>query len=210
MTRLRQKGWVKDLLYRGKILCLYGITALIAWASFSPITHVDSINPTDLSRSAQKPFIPVRPKVVVVSGMPDRITIPGSSWDGQSVDLTVIPGYYDAASDSWTLSGYDAQFAMMSVLPNNFTGQTFIYGHNNDYVFGALRHNTPYVGEPAYVYTSNSHIFEYKFVSVENLGPTETSVLNYNGPSTLLIQTCTGSLNQWRTEYKFSFYRIVQ
>lgn len=210
MTGLTQNQLAKDLLYYMKILCLYGITIAIGWFAFSPFTRVDNLQASALKSTSQKPFLPVRPKVAVVSGMPVKITMPDSSWNGQSVDLKVIPGYYDASSNSWTLSGYDAQFDMTSVLPNTYSGQSFIYGHNNDYVFGALRHNTPSVGDPAFVYTSNNHIFEYKFMSSQNLGPTDTSILDYSGPPTLLVQTCTGSLNQWRTEYKYQFYKLVQ
>jgi LPXTG-site transpeptidase (sortase) family protein len=143
--------------------------------------------------------------MVLVSGLPDRITIPASG-----VDLTVIPGYYDSSTDSWTLSGYDAQFAMISALANNEAGQTFIYGHNNDYVFGALRHVTPSVGAQAFVYTTNNHIFAYNFTSVQSVGPNDVSILNYSGSPSLLIQTCTGSLNEWRTEYTFAFNKVVQ
>lgn len=140
-----------------------------------------------------------------ISGRPVRIVIPDSQ-----VDLPIDPGYYDDTTGSWTLSGYRAQFAMMSTLANNLGGDTFIYGHNNNYVFGALRHHTPAVGATAYVYTDNGHIFTYTFVSSSSYDPNDTSVLDYNGPSILTIQTCTGSLNEWRTMYRFIFNSVQQ
>src|SRR5260370_34407240 len=78
-----------------------------------------------LSQDAQRPPLAAAPRVQVISGLPVRIVIPASG-----VDLPVDQGYYDAAADSWTLSGYHAQFAMLSTLANNYGGETFIYGHN--------------------------------------------------------------------------------
>lgn len=149
--------------------------------------------------------LPKMPKVVAVSGIPDRITIPS-----EELDLTVIPGAYDPSTDSWTLSGYKAQFATVSAPANNIGGETFIYGHNNDYVFGALRHVTPSVGVEAIVYTANGHEFAYTFQKTWSVGPYDVSTLDYQGPPVLLIQTCTGSLNEMRTMYLFTFERVAQ
>lgn len=140
-----------------------------------------------------------------ISGTPVRITIPS-----EDVDLPVIPGVYDPSTDSWTLSGYNAQFATASQPANNVGGETFIYGHNNDYVFGALRHVTPTVGAEALVYTGNGHEFAYTFQKVWSVGPYDVSTLNYQGPPVLLIQTCTGSFNELRTMYLFNFEKVVQ
>lgn len=140
-----------------------------------------------------------------LSGRPVRLVIPGSS-----IDLPLQEGFFNSLTDTWTLSGYYGQYAMNSAPANNVSGQTFVYGHNNDFVLGALRHQTPSYGSLAFVYTSNNHIFVYRFISVTSLSPTDTSILTYNGPPMLLIQTCTGSLNEWRTEYSFSFYKVLQ
>jgi hypothetical protein len=138
-----------------------------------------------------------------ISGRPVRIVIPASG-----VDLPVDPGYYNVATGEWTLSGYHAQFAMMSSLANDQGGDTFIYGHNNNYVFGALRHHTPLPDATALVYTDNGHVFTYSFISSSSFVPTDTSVFTYSGPPMLTIQTCTGGLNEWRTMYKFRFIGV--
>lgn len=166
----------------------------------SPITHSRQVAFTNstiktVSRTSSIPLI---------RGVPVRLVIPGSA-----IDVPVNPGYYSASTGQWTLSGYYAQYAVVSSLANNETGETFIYGHNNDFVFGSLRHNTPLAGATALIYTANGHILSYVFQSVTSLGPTDTSILNYNGPPILMIQTCTGSLNEWRTEYIFSFNKVV-
>lgn len=148
---------------------------------------------------------PTVQQVVEISGTPVRITIPS-----EDVDLPVIPGVYDPSTNSWTLSGYKAQFATASAPANNIGGETFIYGHNNDYVFGALRHVTPTVGAEAFVYASGGHEFAYTFQKTWSVGPYDVSTLNYQGPPVLLIQTCTGSLNELRTMYLFNFEKVVQ
>lgn len=202
---------MKDLKRLGlytKLAVLYAVSIATLWAALQPASAHGYAKGENLTKSSQKPYVPLKP--IVISGMPDRLTIPGSSWNGVAVDLKVIPGYYDSSSDSWTLSGYNAQFAMMSTMPNNVSGQSFIYGHNNDNVFGALRHVTPSPGASAFLYTTNGHIFEYAFVKADSVGPNDSSILAYNGPSELLIQTCTGSLNEWRTEYTFAFEKVVQ
>jgi len=150
------------------------------------------------------------PAVNIIAGTPVRLVIPGSSYAGRVVDLPVDQGTYDASTGEWTLSGYHAQFMAMSSPANNYSGQTYIYGHNNDYVFGALRHVTPAPGSEALIYTDNGHIFAYSFVSATNVAPDYTAVLDYHGPPILTIQTCTGSFNEVRTLYTYNFAKVVQ
>ncbi len=169
-----------------------------------PVSPITQSRPVALTKAST--YVAQNSRTVQrISGIPIRLVIPGSA-----IDIPVNPGYYNAATGQWTLSGFDAQFASVSSPANNVTGETFIYGHNNDFVFGSLRHNTPLAGSLALLYTSNGHIFSYTFQSVVSLGPTDTSVLDYNGPPILMIQTCTGSLNEWRTEYTYSFNKVVQ
>jgi hypothetical protein len=189
------------------IALIYLLTMAFAWYAVRPLSTFKLVSATNI---AQKPLVPVAPDFKVISGLPDRIVIPDSSWNGLVVDLPVDPGYYDAATGTWTLSGYRAQFAMFSSLANNFGGETYIYGHNNDYVFGALRHATPAVGSTALLYTTNGHIFSYSFVSASSVGPDTTSVLAYQGPPIMVIQTCTGSFNEVRTLYLYDFQKVVQ
>ena len=184
---------------------LYVITIIGIGAAVST-PYVAAKAPAAQLQHQQVSERPTEQKVVEISGTPVRITIP-SEWN---LDLPVIPGVYDPSSDSWTLSGYKAQFATASEPANNVGGETFIYGHNNDYVFGALRHVTPTVGAEAFVYTNNGHEFAYTFQKTWSVGPYDVSTLNYQGPPVLLIQTCTGSFNELRTMYLFNFEKVVQ
>lgn len=188
---------------------IYLLTICFAWYALKPVFGVKLVSATTI---AQRPHVParVKPSFQIVSGLPNRIVIPDSSWDGRVVDLPIDPGYYDAATDTWTLSGYRAQFVMFSSLPNNYIGETYIYGHNNDYVFGALRHVTPAVGSTALLYTTNGHIFSYTFNHATSIGPDVTSVLTYTGRPIMVIQTCTGSFNEVRTLYYYDFQKVLQ
>lgn len=141
----------------------------------------------------------------LIMGKPTRLVIPDSG-----IDLTVEDGIYNPSDKSWTLSGYNAHYALFSYLANNRSGMTFIYGHNNNSVFGALRRVTPTAGAKALIYADNGRIFEYSFESSASVTPNDTSILKYQGPPILVIMTCTGTLNEWRTIYKFNFVKVDQ
>jgi sortase (surface protein transpeptidase) len=197
---------IRKIRYFVNLTAIYLLTIAVALFIIQPQIPFDSRPAITLTKAMQTPQVPNVPKFHVIDGLPVQIVIPSDS-----INLPVDKGYYDSADNSWTLSGYRTQFAMISTLPNNYGGETFIYGHNNDYVFGALRHHTPAVGTIAMLYTNNGYIFEYSFESVKSVGPSGTSILDYSGrPPILMIQTCTGSLNEWRTEYKFVFVKVIQ
>lgn len=186
--------------YAGTALLYTANVAVIGFALMAPKV---AASPPQLN---QKHAAINRPAgIKLIYGRPVRIVIPS-----ESVDLPLIPGVYDPATNSWTLSGYEAQFATSSAPANNVGGETFIYGHNNNYVFGALRHVTPTVGAEALIYTDNNHIFSYRFEKIWSVGPDDVTTLEYQGPPVLLIQTCTGSLNELRTMYLFKFVKVAQ
>ncbi len=138
----------------------------------------------------------------VISGKPTRIVI-----DGTGIDKTLIDGYYDAATDGWTLSTTHAQYAVMSALANNTQGTTFIYGHGTDAVFGALDTHRPPLGTTAEVYTDSGHVFTYKLINIHDFNPSDTSILDdtIDGSPRLIVQTCSGALSQWRTMFMFQY-----
>jgi sortase (surface protein transpeptidase) len=193
--------WVIKAHYFLKLAIIYGITIFFGWYCIRPYHEVVSL--TNLTKTTRTE-LEADQVIKVIAGLPVRVVIPASA-----IDIPVDPGYYNPDTDTWTLSGYRAQFDMSSMLANNTGGDSFIYGHNNDFVFGSLRHTTPQIGAIAYVYTANGHIFQYSFSQVYSIGPTDTSVLFAGGPPTLTIQTCTGSLNEWRTMYIFNFDKVL-
>ena len=95
---------------------------------------------------------------------------------------------------------------MVTILPNNHDGNTFIYGHNNKYVFGRIKSLQP--GQKAIVYTANNYMFTYSYLSNVVVEPGDTSVFDYTGPPILTIQTCSGNWNEKRQMYTFKFQNI--
>jgi len=142
----------------------------------------------------------------VISGTPVRIVIASSG-----IDLPLDQGDYNPADDSWTLSETHAQFAVMSSLPNNHAGMTFVYGHGTDAVFGKIGTNHPPAGTTAELYTDNGHIFTYTLQTVKDYEPTDTSLLDNTatGSPRLVVQTCTGIFSEWRTMFIFSFKDVT-
>ena len=198
--------WWQKVVCGATLTGLYLLTIAFAVYTAQPLlSPLEHSRPVVLTQAEQRPRLPAAAHLKVIAGRPVRLVVAA---DG--LDLPVDKGFYNSTDNSWTLTGYHAQFAMISTLANNIGGETFIYGHNNNYVFGAFRHATPPVGTQALLYTDNGHTFAYKFVSAASIGPDATSILEYSGPSILMIQTCTGSLNEWRTEYRFDFVRVVQ
>lgn len=107
--------------------CLtFGAIGAMLW---SPTLSVPSIN----TGVYPAQHTPVKQKTAhkVISGKPIRIELPDSS-----ISLDIINGGYDQKTKSWTLSDDKAMFATVSPQPNNNSGQTFIYGHGTDSVFG--------------------------------------------------------------------------
>jgi LPXTG-site transpeptidase (sortase) family protein len=194
--------WLQQIRFYSSALVVYAMTAAFAWYVLQPIHALAQSVPASNTVVQRAPIVP---KKEAISGKPTRIVVPASE-----IDLQVEPGTYDQATREWTLSGYNAQFATFSSPANDLSGKTFIYGHNNNHVFGALRHNTPEVGATALIYTDNGHVFEYAFTDVKSVTPNDTQVLAFDGPPVLVIQTCTGSLDEWRTLYSFKFMKVIQ
>lgn len=193
--------WISKIRFYGSVTVIYLVTLLFALYVFNPILFS---HPTTVAAlSATKPPAPPKPVVKIISGLPVRVVLPSLG-----IDLPIDQGVYNAASDSWSLSGYHAQFAYVSKLANDHDGNTFIYGHNNKYVFGHMKLINP--GYEALIYTDNGHIFSYAFESAHDFTPSDTSILLYKGPPELTIQTCSGNWNEWRRLYTFKFNRLLQ
>jgi LPXTG-site transpeptidase (sortase) family protein len=147
-----------------------------------------------------------QPKHSTISGKPIRVTVPD-----YGIDLPVDEGHYNEADSSWTLSNDHANYAMMTTLANNTSGNTLIYGHGTDAIFGKLGAKTPPTGTVAEIYTDNNHVFTYTFTDVRNLTPNDVYVLSeQSAKPTLTLQTCTGVFSEWRTMFRFEFKEMIQ
>jgi len=125
-----------------------------------------------------------------------------------NLELPIDEGFYNESDSTWTLSGYNAHFAMPTMLANNQEGNTLVYGHNNKYVFGPLNKLQP--GAQLEIRTDNGHMFYYTYESAVSVQPDDLSVFTYEGPPILTLQTCTGNWNELRTLSTFSLTRVIK
>lgn len=144
--------------------------------------------------------------VDTISGTPSRIIIPD-----RMIDLQIDDGSYSQKTKKWTVSPLHANFAITSVLPNNRSGTTFVYGHGNNQVFGKIGTNPPPIGSKAEIYTANGHVFQYELALIENLKPSDTWIIKNTsgGQARLIVQTCTGLFSEWRTMFVYQFKKVV-
>ena len=123
------------------------------------------------------------------------------------IDLQVVDGRYDKATDSWTLTDDKAQFATVTELPNNESGNTFIYGHNQAAVFSALAGLQ--AGDEAIVTTDNGLKFVYTFNGQQFVNPDDTSILTSSKDPILTLMTCEGILSEARRVAIFSLKEVL-
>lgn len=138
----------------------------------------------------------------VISGQPTYLTI-----DSLHIALPVINGYYNSKTQTWVLTTDKAQYATITPLPNDRSGNTFIYGHYRSEVFASLHKITP--GATATITTSNHRQFIYEFTSSHITDPNDDSLFHYQGPPILTLQTCTGLFFQNRQLFTFNLVRVV-
>lgn len=132
----------------------------------------------------------------VTVGTPNRVVVPAVA-----LDISVVPGVYTPESQTWTI-GYGTAFhADRSVLPNDNNGTTLIYGHADWAVFGRVIELSE--GATATVYTHEGNVFTYIFESNIQVEPTDTTVINARGSPKLVLQTCSGPFDRYRTLVTF-------
>lgn len=174
--------------------------AVIAPAVFHERSIVESVAHT-ASTTATTVAAPHASAPTVTSGHPTHIGVPSLG-----ISLDIIDGRYNAADGSWTLSDTQAMFGTMTPEPNDTTGNTFIYGHATNRVFGKLPQLK--IGSEIAVHTSNGLCFVYTLRSSVIVPPTETSVLAATQKPTLTLQTCTGLWSENRHIFTFDFTRV--
>lgn len=137
----------------------------------------------------------------LIQGKPIRIVIPAVN-----IDVQIADGIYNKSSKTWSLSLDKAQYALMTPEPNNQAGNTFIYGHNRKEVFNRLP-KLP-IGQEAYIYTDNNHVFTYRYRSHYETTPYDDTLFNYKGAPILTLQTCTGIWYQNRNLMTFDLVKV--
>lgn len=158
--------------------------------SATSIPSITTPTPSSVSNSKPSP----------VGGIPRHITVPSLG-----IDTDVVDGLYDAKTGNWTLTEDSAFYAKISDLANSEAGNTFIYGHNSQKIFGKLLNIN--AGAEVIVTTDNGYEFTYVFLATEAVRPTDVYVLNYSGKPRLTLQTCSGAWNQTR---QMSYYELTK
>ncbi len=132
----------------------------------------------------------------VVSGIPRHIAVPSLG-----IDVAVADGSYDARTGQWTLSEESAFYATPTAPANSASGNTFIYAHNSQKLFGKLPRIA--AGASVVVTTDTGYEFTYVYQSTEAVKPTDVHALEYSGKPRLTLQTCSGLWNETRQMYYF-------
>jgi LPXTG-site transpeptidase (sortase) family protein len=131
-------------------------------------------------------------------GKPIRLTVPAVG-----VDVPVADGAFDPNTGEWTLGDSSAYFALPSIPANDSNGTTVIYGHARPGMFEPLINLGP--GMSAEVRTDIGKTFNYEFISMREVDPSDTTVFNDVGPPMLVLQTCSGPWDVYRALYTFKY-----
>lgn len=121
------------------------------------------------------------------------------------VNVPVVPGTYD--KKTWDLSPDSALYATDTVLPNNQSGNTLIYGHHTSGIF--LKTDDLHEGDKLYVFTGGNRIFVYTYTSSAVVVPTDTSIFYYQGEPQITLLTCNGFFDTYRRLMFFRFDKVV-
>lgn len=112
------------------------------------------------------------------------------------ISLNIEPGYYDTATQTWTLSEGRAFYATLSDLPSSFNGNTIVYAHNQENAF--LKTNELAIGDHIRIETTAGHTFVYEYVGDEDVYPEDDQVFAYKDYPRLTLLTCSGKLSETR------------
>lgn len=193
---------LKKIRYFLSVASMYGLTVLIFW-----LFTGSYLIPPKSKLLAQTFTVPKElrespaPTKIVLQGKPVHISVPSAR-----IDLDLLDGKYNHLDKSWTLSENKPHFALPTAPSNDTAGNTFIYGHNNSQVFGALPALKK--GDIAKITTENGLVFTYVFANHANFNPGDTSIFSYAGPPILTLQTCTGAWNEKRGMFTFNFQSV--
>ncbi len=184
-------------------ISFYGITAVLNLLAVSVLVVVLNTDVIASKIGVQATPIFSSQKRKVKSGVPTEIRVASLS-----IKLPVEPGHYNDVDGSWTLNNTSTFFALPSMPANDLKGNTLIYGHNTDKVLGKLK--SIELGSELEVKTDSGYIFTYIYSGEKHVTPTDTSIFTYDTAPTLTLQTCTGSWDQLRGMYTFSFKEVTK
>lgn len=146
------------------------------------------------------------PKAPVVrlakQGVPTRVVVPSVN-----IDLPVKTGSYQPKNKSWTLDDSAIFYADQTVPANSRNGTTLLYGHGTWPLFGRIVDIRK--GATAQVHTDTGLTFIYKYQSSQQVDPSDISMLTNEGPPILVLQTCSGPFDAYRTLVSFKLVEVT-
>lgn len=188
------------------LVWLYSSLAAIYVAVFAMFTQVVSPPPA-IAVQPQPPLVVVKQPIPkpqprpAIQGIPTHITVPSLG-----INLNVQVGHYDPATGDWSLDLVNAYYAAYSLPVNESNGTTLIYSHAQAGLFDKLPLITE--GSEAIIHSDTGYVFRYVYQSVRQVDPTDTSVFVFDGPPTLVLQTCVGDWSQYRALFSFKLVSV--
>lgn len=136
-------------------------------------------------------------------GIPNRLVI-----KSLGLDLDVATGYFDESIGDWVIDDTKAFYADVSMPSNDKSGVTLIYGHAKWPIFGNLGEIKPKA--TAAVTTDTGYQFNYVYQSVKQVVPTDVSVFQEKGDPKLVLQTCSGPWDMYRSLFSFTLESVTK
>lgn len=181
-------------------LCAVVLIGLAVYVLTDPVR----ISPVKASPIVIQPQKIILPRSVAPLALVDTINtlyVPSAG-----IVLPVQRGVYDTTKMTWNVPGNLAYLADGSVAPNSLAGTSYIYGHKNKYAFSKL--SKLQIGDVA-VIKNGVNSFYYELVDSRITSPSDLSLFTTEGQPTLILQTCTGLINEYRAQYIFRLKRTV-
>lgn len=138
-----------------------------------------------------------------IQGNPTRLKI-----NRLGLDLSVVPGNYDAATRTWNVSDTEAFYATPSQQPGTVPGTTLIYGHNRVDAFAPLAAVGP--NEIVELTLEDGTRLSYTYSHDARITPDSTSILTERSlyPQ-LVLMTCDGLFNEVRRVMYFTLGAVT-
>ena len=175
------------------VLCGAGV-ALAAPLGISWFEQQSAVKTSTIATVASSP--PLIEGPAIIQGTPRHVTVPSVG-----IDVAVADGTYDSSTGAWTLSEESAFFATPTNPVNSGSGNTLLYGHDSQKIFGKLPRMQ--AGAEVTVTTANGYAFTYVYITSEVVSPTDVGLFAYSGKPRLTLQTCTGTWSQSRQLFYF-------
>lgn len=126
--------------------------------------------------------------------VPIHITISPPAGEGRNtIQLQIVEA--GKVEGAWTVSPSAANHVHGSAIPGE-AGNTIIYGHNLNTVFGYLVDSRP--GDSVRIYTNDGKLHQYKISEIHIVDPSQTALLSPATTEVLTLYTCTGLLDSLR------------